>query len=205
MRAGLYSWRSSAKAVERLKIALSEIKAVNRADPIAAADGVVMLAERIWPAFEHIDTSSGALGSAVNRTLTELVPMLIDAPADEPTRAKWLERLRTAIEDDGVQYLQPISDRFGEIAVYRSLQNEHADRDIDMIRFAWADHSASSFVYTATLTLSCLLEAGRYDELAEIVAQRKARFWSDDRFVAEALLRQGREDEALAFVESMLQ
>ena len=88
MHAGLYTWRSAAKAVERLKSATSEIKAVNRADPIAAADGVVALAERIWPAFEHIDTSSGSLGGVVYRTLTELVQVLIDAPADEPTRAK---------------------------------------------------------------------------------------------------------------------
>ncbi|MGY6549070.1 MAG: hypothetical protein ACXIU7_08695 [Roseinatronobacter sp.] len=58
MRAGLYSWRSSSKAIERLKSATSEIKAVNRSEPVTAAEGVVALAERIWPAFEHIDTST---------------------------------------------------------------------------------------------------------------------------------------------------
>jgi tetratricopeptide (TPR) repeat protein len=204
MRAGLYSWRSSSKAVERLKSATSEIKVVNRSDPVTAAEGVVALAERIWPAFEHIDTSTGALGSAVYRTLTELLPVLIAAPAPEPVRAKWLERLRTAIEEDGVQYLQPISDRFGEIAVYRNLQNTHADRDLDIIRAVWADHASFGFMATATLTLSCLLEAGRYKELIELVGLQKSRFWSDDRFVAEALLRQGREEDALAHAESLL-
>jgi hypothetical protein len=204
MRAGLYSWRSSSKAIERLKSATSEIKAVNRSDPVTAAEGVVALAERIWPAFEHIDTSTGALGTAVYRTLTDLVQVLIAAAAPEPARAKWLERLRTAIEDDGVQYLQPISDRFGEIAVYRNLQNMHADRDLDMIRSAWADHSSFAFVATATLTLSCLLEAARYEELTELVGLQKSRYWSDDRFVAEALLRQGREEDALAHAESLL-
>lgn len=204
MRAGLYSWRSSSKAIERLKSATSEIKAVNRSDPVTAAEGVVALAERIWSAFEHIDTSTGALGTAVYRTLTDLVQVLIAAPAPEPVRGKWLERLRTAIEEDGVQYLQPISDRFGEIAVYRNLQNMHADRDLDMIRSAWADHSSFAFVATATLTLSCLLEAERYEELTELVGLQKSRFWSDDRFVAEALLRQGREEDALAHAESLL-
>ena len=68
MRAGAYSWRSSAKAIERLKSASAEIRAVNRADPVTAADGVVALAARIWPAFEHIDTSTGALGTAVRRS-----------------------------------------------------------------------------------------------------------------------------------------
>lgn len=62
MRAGAYSWKSSAKAIERLKSASSEIRAVARVDPVTAAEGVIALAQRIWPAFEHIDTSSGALG-----------------------------------------------------------------------------------------------------------------------------------------------
>jgi hypothetical protein len=33
-------------------------------------------------AFQEIDTSSGALGNAVNRALDELIPVLISAPAD---------------------------------------------------------------------------------------------------------------------------
>lgn len=101
MRAGAYSWRSSTKAIDRLKLVSSEIRAVARVDPVMAAEGVIALAQRIWPAFEHIDTSSGALGNAVRRTLEELLPVLIEAPADEKTRAKWLEQLREAIEDDG--------------------------------------------------------------------------------------------------------
>ena len=134
MRASAFGWRGSAKAIERLKSASAEIRAVNRADPVTAAEGVIALAARIWPAFEHIDTSSGALGTAVRRTLDDLVPILIAAPADEKTRAKWLEQLRTAIEDDGVDYLAPISDRFGEIAVFPALMNLHADRDLDLIQ-----------------------------------------------------------------------
>jgi hypothetical protein len=88
MRAGAYSWHSSAKAIDRLKAASAEIRAVFRADPITAANGVIALAQRIWPAFEHIDTSSGALGNAVRRTLEEVLLILIEAPADEKTRAK---------------------------------------------------------------------------------------------------------------------
>lgn len=105
MHPGVFGWRASGKAVERLKLASSEIRAVNRADPVLAAEGVVALAERIWPAVEHIDTSLGSLGTAVRRTLEELAPILIEAPADEAIRAQWLERLRQAILDDGVDYL----------------------------------------------------------------------------------------------------
>lgn len=204
MRAGAYSWKSSAKAIERLKSASSEIRAVARTDPTGAAEGVIALAQRIWPAFEHIDTSSGALGNAVRRTLEDLLPIPIEAPADEKTRAKWLEQLREAIEDDGVDYLAPIADRFGQIAAYPQLMNLHVDRDLDMIRAAWADHARFSHVTTGTLTLSCLLEAGRYDELMALLALKQTSLWFDMKFGAEALLRQGREDEALAFAEALL-
>jgi hypothetical protein len=37
---------------------------------------------------EYIDTSSGALGNAVARTLEELLPIVIDAPADEKKPCK---------------------------------------------------------------------------------------------------------------------
>ena len=69
-----------------------------------AAEGCVSLLERLWPALEGIDTSSGALGGAVHRTLDELIPVLISAPADVLTRSAWLERLFQAVMDDGVQY-----------------------------------------------------------------------------------------------------
>lgn len=47
MRAGAYSWKSSAKATERLKSASSEIRAVARTEPVKAAEGVIALAQRI--------------------------------------------------------------------------------------------------------------------------------------------------------------
>ncbi len=205
MRAGTFGWRGSSKAIDRLRSARSEIRAANRADPVTAAEGVVVLAERIWPAFEQIDTSSGTLGSAVRRTLEDLVPILIEAPADERTRATWLERLREAILDDGVDYLAPISDRFGEIAAFPSLMNLHADRDLDLIRSAWADHASFTHIATATLSLSCLLEAGRHEELLALLAVKRTRLWFDEKFAAEALLRQGREDAALARATALLE
>jgi len=167
-----------------LAAAASEIRAINRADPVTAAEGVVALAERIWPAFEQIDTASGALGSAVFRTLEDLTPILIVAPADEPTRAKWLARLRQAILDDDVDYLAPLSDKFGKIAVFPALLAEHAVDDLALIRQAWADPAHFSHIGTATLTLSCLLASGRHDELLDLLAVKKPRLWFDERFAA---------------------
>src|SRR6056297_3172514 len=205
LRAGAFGWRGSAKAIDRLKSASAEIRAVRRNDPVKAAEGVVALAERIWPAFEHIDTSSGALGTAVYRTLEDLAPILIEAPADETTRAAWAERLRTAILDDGVDYLAPLADRFGEIAQVPEVINDHADRDLDLIAAAWADHTRFSHVPTGTLTMSCLLEAGRHHELLALVDSAKTRLWFYEKFAVEALVRQGREAEALARAAALLE
>jgi hypothetical protein len=203
LRRGGFGWRGSAKAIARLKAATAEIKAVAKTDPVRAGEGVVVLAERVWPAFEMIDTSTGALGSAVAKTLGTLVLILIAAPADEPTRARWLERLTDAIQEDGVDYLSPVAERFGEITVYPSLMNRWADETVDFVRAAW---TAPGFAHAtlAPVCLSCLLEAGRYDELGALLALRQVRSWHDQRFAAEALLRQGRPEEALRFAEDLL-
>jgi len=95
-RANTYGWRASSLAISRLKEAASEIRSVAKSDPVAAGDGAVSLMERIWPAFQGIDTSSGALGAAVFRTIDELMPILAVAPADHTTRRKWLVSMPTS-------------------------------------------------------------------------------------------------------------
>jgi hypothetical protein len=72
--------------IERLEQDVSEIRSVAQRDPILAADGAVSLMERIWPAFEHIDTSSGALGGAVYCTLSEMIAVIAAPP--EPRRKR---------------------------------------------------------------------------------------------------------------------
>lgn len=123
-RSRAYGWRGSQLAAQRLKEAVSEIKRVAKSDPIQAGEGCVSLMERLWPALQDIDTSSGALGTAVARTLDALIPILIAAPCDKVTRDKWLGRLYEAVADDGVQYLDPVEERWGEICVLPELAHE---------------------------------------------------------------------------------
>ena len=202
MRARAYNWRGTALATTRLKEAVSEIKAAAKTDPVAAGDGVVSLLERLWPAFQDIDTSSGALGTAVARTLDDIIPILIDAPADHATRSKWLERLFQAIQDDGVQYLSPAEDRWGEIAQYPSLMNDYADRVLPLLRRVWANHKSFDYVSGTAICLSCLLEAGRYAELQELLGMLRVKFWGWHRFGADALVRQGLWEAAIAYAEA---
>jgi hypothetical protein len=76
-----FGWKSQ-PAIMRLREAVSEIKQVARTEPVHAAEGVVALLERLSPALENVDSSSGAIGTAVNRAIAELVPIVAAAPVD---------------------------------------------------------------------------------------------------------------------------
>ena len=165
-----YGWRASALASKRLKEAVSEIKRAAKSDPVLAGDGVVTLMERIWPSLQDIDTSSGALGSAVNRTLEELIPVLVGAPADLPTRRKWLDRLYEAVTEDGVDYLSPVEDRWGDICVFPELANRWADYMIPAVREGWEAGQKGAWVVGATLCLSCLVKTERFQELKGLLS-----------------------------------
>jgi hypothetical protein len=200
-RARAYGWRGSALASQRLKEAVREIRSVAKSDPLLAAEGCVLLMERLWPALEHIDTSSGALGGSVRRTLDELIPILISARADVGTRRGWLERLFQAVEEDGVEYLAPLEERWGEIAVYPELMAKYAERLSALIRRVWAEEPPGGHGIGTAICLSCLLEAGRYGELIELLGCARQQFWHWRRFGAEALARQGLWDAAIAYAE----
>jgi hypothetical protein len=198
-RTGAYGWKGTAPASKRLREAVSEIKKVAKKDPVTAADGVVTLFERLWPALQYIDSSSGGLGIAVNRTIESLMPVLIDAPADLETRRHWLERLYDAVCDDGVDFLFPAECRWGEICVFPEL----VDYWIDFLLPGLELCQREGGIYTGeTIVLSCLLEGGRYGKLEQVVSARKYTFWPHDRFRAEALLRLGRVDEAVEYAGS---
>ena len=189
-------------AKKRLKEAVSEIKKVYRQDPILAGEGIVSLMERLWPALQHIDGSSGALGTAVNRTLEEMIPLLIDAPADKSIRQKWLVQIYTAIEDDGVEYLSPVEECWGDICHYLELSNYWADVLLPLLKSTWSVKRPGAHVIGATLCLSSLLYSKRYSELYELIHLRETPFWHYDRFWAQALVEQGQIDDAIAFVKS---
>src|SRR2546423_7438027 len=99
-RRNAFGWRGSRPAIERIDEALAEINAVARTDPSLAAEGAVAFLERVSPALEQIDSSSGAIGSAVNRAIADLVAIIADAPAERRTREKWLDRLWAAHDAD---------------------------------------------------------------------------------------------------------
>ena len=64
-RRGAFGWKSQ-PAIQGVKRAVSEMKRVSRRDPVLGAEGAVLFLERVSPALQHVDGSSGAIGTAVN-------------------------------------------------------------------------------------------------------------------------------------------
>ena len=179
-----------------------EIKKAARLDPVIAGDGVVSLMERIWPAFESVDSSSGALGGAVYWAQQELLPIAIEAPAYRKTRDKWLRRLWQAIEEDGVNYLSLVEERWGELCGSREVASYWADQLLGIVQTAWSDPSPGSYVTGTIVCLSSLLAAGRHRELLELLALERFPFWHYRKFGMQALLSDGRLDDAIAYAEA---
>jgi len=128
-------WKSQ-PAITRLREALTEIKLVSRIDPILGAEGAVALLERISPALENVDSSSGAIGTAVNHTIAELVPVIVAAPADTSTRAAWLGRLFDAHGADQIPYIERLADHWGELCGTAQVASAWADRLVGVTRLA---------------------------------------------------------------------
>jgi hypothetical protein len=78
-RKGAFGWRSDT-AITRIKESLTEIKAVARKDARLGAEGAILFLQKLSPSLQNIDSSSGAIGSAVNRAIDVLVPLVAKAP-----------------------------------------------------------------------------------------------------------------------------
>ena len=201
-RTGAYSWKASRLACQRLREAVSEIKKVVKKDSVLGAEGAVRLMEKIWPALQHVDSSSGALGSAVNNALDALIPIIVKAPADEKTRNKWLDRLWQAMEDDGVDYLGPVGDRWGEICSSVEVAGRWADNLVSTLRSCWTDPNPGNYFHGTTACLSCLLVVGRHQELLDLLELDRHPMWHYRRYGVEALLALGKKAEAIQYAEA---
>lgn len=91
-RRNAFGWKSDAP-IQRIKEALSEIKAVAKKEPVLAAEGAVLFLEKLAPAIEPVDSSSGGIGSAINRAIETLVPIIVKADVSDAVREKWLDPL----------------------------------------------------------------------------------------------------------------
>ena len=106
---GAFGWRSDLP-IKRIKEALAEIKAVGKIDAVLAAEGAVLFIEKLVPSIEHVDSSSGSLGSATNHALEVLAKIIAKPAVDSAQRNVWLERVWQAAQDDGYGYLSSLDE-----------------------------------------------------------------------------------------------
>lgn len=202
-RTNSFGWSASALARKRLKEALSEIKKVARKDSRLAAYGIVELAKRLWPALQGIDSSSGALGSAVYTTLLACVPIFSSAVMEEDERNILLERIFEAIEEDGVDYLFVFRDKWGDLCASESLASKWVDELIDTLRMCWSQYEPGNYYSGSIPCLSALLKAGRHKELSEILELCPNKLWHYHKFKFWSLVEQGKKSEAIRFAQGL--
>jgi len=196
-----FGWRSQ-PAIKRIKEAVSEIKKAARKDPVLGGEGAVLFLEKISPAIEQVDSSSGAIGTTVNNAIDALVSIIAKAPADDKQRDNWIERLWQAVEEDDIPYIELLPDHWGELCATPERASRWADEFIGIVRMIWSQDSDRGGYFKGTAAcLSTLLKAGRNAEIMELLERAPHKFWHDRKWGVKALLAMGKKAEALRFAE----
>ena len=197
-----FGWKGSKLATLRIHEALTEIRAVARQDPGTAAEGAVLFLEKLSPALNQIDSSSGALSNATYTAVQELVPIISNAPVDAAARMKWLDRLYEAIQEDDPPYIEHLGDQWGGLCATTELASVWADQLLPTQRSVLRDRQRGTYAFFSgtTLCYNALVKAGRQDELLELLAMDPRPIWQYLVWGARVLSARGQVDEAIAYV-----
>lgn len=198
-RRNAFGWRGSKLAVQRIDEALGEIHAVARTDVLLAAEGGVTLIEKLSPALDHVDSSTGALGAAVNAALRDLAGLIGLAPADSKLRQKWLDRLFNAYLEDQMPYLEVLGDHWGTLCGDGSVASAWVEPHLELTRASL--RAQGGYSKLTAPCLSALYSAGRDAELLALLDQAHRHAWHQQQWGARALARRGDVDAAIARAE----
>jgi hypothetical protein len=202
LRRNSFGWQSSKLAIQRIKEAVSEIKKVSRKNPVLGGEGTIIFFEKLSPAIEQVDSSSGSLGTAVNNAINTLVPIISKADAEDKLRKKWLERLWLAIEEDQIPYIEHLADYWGALCGSPECASHWSDEFIDTVKRIWSDENASYGFYNGiSACLSSLYYAGRYQEIIDLLNLAPYKYWPERRWGVKALAAMGKKADALRYAE----
>lgn len=199
-----FGWKSQ-PAIARIKEAVSEIKKVAKTDALLGAEGAVLFLQRVAPAIGQVDSSSGSIGTAVNRAIDALVPVIAAAPADRKTRQGWLDRLWQARQDDDMPYLELLDARWGELCAEPALADVWADHFLGTLAMAWSsDPELRGMMLGSVACFSALQAAGRHADILVWLERAPFRMWHWHVWGVRALAAQGKVDEALHYAQTAL-
>lgn len=197
-----FGWRSETPIL-RIKEALAEIKQVARQDRMLAAEGAVTLLEKLSPALEQVDSSSGAIGTAVNKAIESLVIFIAQADVDLKIRQQWLERLWQALQDDHMPYIERLGDYWGELCVTPVLASPWAEEFVPLVEQMWSSPAFDrSFFKGTSACFASLYAAGRHDELLALIDKAPFTWWYHRQWGVKALVALGKKAEAIRYAEA---
>lgn len=201
-RRNAFGWKSDAP-IQRIKEAIAEIKQVARKDKLLAAEGAVLFLEKLTPAIEQVDSSSGALGSAVYRAIEVLVPIIGNANIEQKVRQRWLQRLWQAIQDDGISYIESLASHWGELCAKPEIAEHWINEFRPMVEYAWRPHSNGHGYFNGTAAcLSAMMLAGQHEQLLALLEMAPHKFWHDRQWGIRSLVALGRKAEAIRYAEA---
>lgn len=197
-----FGWKASRLAIERIHDALIEIRAVARHDPTTAAEGAVLLLEKLSPALCQVDSSSGALSGAVHAAVHELAPLIAAAPVNDIVRQKWLDRLFEAMQNDDPPYIESLGDHWGELCATPELTWHWIDQLLPTLQNVLRErqHGTYAFFKGTCLCYSALFKVGRHDEILQLLSMDPHPIWPYLIWGARALVAQGDIDAAIAYL-----
>jgi tetratricopeptide (TPR) repeat protein len=197
-----FGWRSQ-PAVQRVREAAAEIQKTAKKDPVLAAAGAVLFLERVSPALGQVDSSSGAIGTAVNHAIETCAKIVADASVDDRTRDQWLERLWEAHQNDEIPYIERLGDYWGELCASRERASAWADRLIGTVESVCCPNRKPGGYFHGTIAcLSALFRAGRHAELLALLDKAPYSMWHYRQWGVKALAAMGRKAEAIRYAEA---
>ncbi len=195
-----FGWKSQ-PAITRIRQAVTEIKKVAKKEPLLAGEGAIAFLERVSPALEHVDSSSGSIGTAVGNAIGALVPIIASAPADAKTRDAWLERLFEAHQEDRIPYIERLADHWGELCASKEVASAWANKLVGITRMALnPDKTLRGYFHGTSACLSALYRAERWGELIDLL--RVDAIWPYKQWAVRAMVASGKKAEALRYAES---
>lgn len=191
-RKGAFGWKSQ-PAIQRVKEAVAEIEKMSRTDPVLAGEGAILFLEKVSNALEQVDSSSGAIGSAVNKAVAKLCQIIGAAPVPPALRSEWMERLWQAQQLDRIPYIECLGDGWGVACGSAEVASAWADVFLPGTRACFGS-VRSGYYQGCANCLSSLLAAGRYPELLELL-QIAPDYMNPGHWRMEALLASGQNDD----------
>jgi hypothetical protein len=197
-----FGWRSQ-PAVQRVREATTEIQKIAKKDPALAAAGAVLFLEKISPALEQVDSSSGAIGTAVNHAIEACATIIAAAPVDDETRDRWLDRLWDAHQNDEIPYIERLGDYWGELCASSQRASAWADQLIGTVEMAWSPNQRPGDHFHGTIAcLSALFHARRHEELLALLERAPYSMWHYRQWGVKALAAMGRKADAIRYAEA---